>query len=108
MYIIFIKVSQKPTQCQTVECIQAASHILNYINPTVDPCDDFYKFACGKFHQNNIAFGKKPLIDEMDERIHETVERLLTADNIDDSNFTSNLQVARSVSNSCISNCDRK
>ncbi|KAG8304047.1 NEDD8 protease nep2, partial [Homalodisca vitripennis] len=35
--------------CETDECKTAADRILNYMDPSVRPCDDFYKFACGKF-----------------------------------------------------------
>lgn len=27
----------------------AASQVLKNMNPDVEPCDDFYKFACGSF-----------------------------------------------------------
>ncbi|XP_019757619.2 membrane metallo-endopeptidase-like 1 [Dendroctonus ponderosae] len=93
---------EKPAQCQTVECIQAANHILSYINQTADPCDDFYKFTCGKFHEGNIAMEKKTFLDEMDENIQKIQDQLLTSVNIDDSKFNTNLQVARSFYKVCI------
>lgn len=37
------------TTCQTLGCIKAARELENFIDPSVDPCDDFYSFACGKF-----------------------------------------------------------
>lgn len=37
------------TTCQTLGCIKAAKELENFIDPSVDPCDDFYSFACGKF-----------------------------------------------------------
>lgn len=33
----------------TPGCINTASSILNRIDSDVQPCDDFYEFACGKF-----------------------------------------------------------
>ncbi|XP_046660592.1 neprilysin-2-like isoform X1 [Homalodisca vitripennis] len=35
--------------CETDDCKKTADRILSYMDPSVRPCDDFYKFACGKF-----------------------------------------------------------
>ncbi|XP_031556938.1 endothelin-converting enzyme 1-like [Actinia tenebrosa] len=39
--------------CKTTECIEAASQINSSINLAVDPCDDFYEYACGRWPINN-------------------------------------------------------
>ncbi|KAF2892896.1 hypothetical protein ILUMI_13276 [Ignelater luminosus] len=41
-----------PGVCTTIPCLHAASKIYQYINPNVDPCDQFHAFACGTFLQN--------------------------------------------------------
>lgn len=33
--------------CQTLGCIDAAAHVLDKMDTTIEPCDDFYNFACG-------------------------------------------------------------
>lgn len=38
--------------CTTTPCQQTASRIHQYINATVDPCENFYQFACGTFLEN--------------------------------------------------------
>lgn len=41
--------------CQEPGCIHAASAILNSLDESIQPCDDFYSFACGKFlRETNI------------------------------------------------------
>ncbi|CAG9860712.1 unnamed protein product [Phyllotreta striolata] len=38
--------------CLTPGCIHTASRVLEYMDETVDPCDDFYRFTCGNFIKN--------------------------------------------------------
>ncbi|XP_024943266.1 neprilysin-2 isoform X2 [Cephus cinctus] len=35
--------------CFTAGCVHTASKILESMDPNVEPCDDFYQFACGGF-----------------------------------------------------------
>ena len=35
--------------CFSAQCIHSASEVLSKIKPEIQPCDDFYQFACGKF-----------------------------------------------------------
>ncbi|XP_033342806.2 endothelin-converting enzyme 1 isoform X1 [Megalopta genalis] len=42
----------KPNVCTQGECKVLASQMLFYMNHTVDPCEDFYEYACGGFEAN--------------------------------------------------------
>ncbi|XP_030624722.1 phosphate-regulating neutral endopeptidase PHEX [Chanos chanos] len=56
LLIAVIAVSQKAGQneyCLTQECIEAAGSILSKMDQSVDPCDDFYRYACGGWLKEN-------------------------------------------------------
>ncbi|KAK2585581.1 hypothetical protein KPH14_010214 [Odynerus spinipes] len=40
--------------CFSAGCVHTASKILENMDPNVEPCDDFYKFACGGFLKTTI------------------------------------------------------
>ncbi|XP_020296575.1 neprilysin-like, partial [Pseudomyrmex gracilis] len=52
--------------CTTDKCINTASEILANLNRTVDPCDNFYTFACGGWLQNNQPNDSFPYITILD------------------------------------------
>lgn len=46
--------AQKVDYCMTSGCVKAASDILQNMDESIDPCDDFYQFACGGFIKKTV------------------------------------------------------
>ena len=47
------------TVCTSPTCVTASARILSIMDSTVDPCQDFYQYACGRWiDENPIPAGK--------------------------------------------------
>ena len=46
-----ISCPQPSRLCNTPGCISAANAIIQNMDATADPCEDFYQYACGGFYQ---------------------------------------------------------
>ncbi|XP_076472292.1 neprilysin-1-like [Babylonia areolata] len=40
--------------CLTQGCVKAAAQLLTAMDPEVDPCEDFFRFACGSWNRLNL------------------------------------------------------
>ncbi|KAB0803952.1 hypothetical protein PPYR_00922 [Photinus pyralis] len=71
--------------CQSSECLKEASRMLSYIDPNVNPCDQFYEFTCGNFlktageeeRMSLDEYKKAQLIDTYKERIKRDDHRMV-------------------------------
>ncbi|XP_052738145.1 neprilysin-4 isoform X2 [Bicyclus anynana] len=50
---LLVVVRSSPAPCRSELCLVTASRVLAALNKSVDPCDDFYEFACGGWIQRN-------------------------------------------------------
>ncbi|XP_056155617.1 phosphate-regulating neutral endopeptidase PHEX [Lampris incognitus] len=84
LLLALILVSQRTSQkefCLTPQCIEAAGSILTKIDLSINPCEDFYGFACGGWLKDNpipedsSSFGIYPwLRQHVDLRLKELLE----------------------------------
>ncbi|KAG8508697.1 Phosphate-regulating neutral endopeptidase PHEX [Galemys pyrenaicus] len=49
----FLSLQAKQEYCLKPECIEAAAAILSKVNLSVNPCDNFFRFACDGWIANN-------------------------------------------------------
>ncbi|XP_034935732.1 neprilysin-2-like isoform X2 [Chelonus insularis] len=65
--------------CETPECIHVAYRVLSNMDDTVDPCDDFYKFACGGFIKSTKIPDEKVSVNTFSVISDEVLEQLRTS-----------------------------
>ena len=70
------QVAGQDKYCFSKECVTAAADILNRMNSSADPCQDFYNFACGGFientlipHDRSITSMLSELSDQLDQKV---------------------------------------
>lgn len=51
------------SKCETRGCVMAASKIIEYLDETIDPCENFYEFACGSYMKNTKIPADKVSVD---------------------------------------------
>jgi len=65
--------SARVTTCVTWDCVQTAASIMESINRSIDPCEDFFEYACGS--RPHLPFGYRRTTHFS--RIHDEQELLL-------------------------------
>jgi len=67
--------------CVTSGCIHTASQVLKNLDESINPCDDFYKFACGGFLEKTIIPNDKSfhisfniIADELIEQLKNVID----------------------------------
>jgi len=98
-------------ECTTEACKKSADRILSYMDTTVDPCNDFYKFSCGGFiKQNPLKPGQNSIYNFIDVESWEIYHDVITNEYKPQRNLTVEEQVydketytkLRDVYNTCM------
>ncbi|EFO88687.1 hypothetical protein CRE_06583 [Caenorhabditis remanei] len=93
---------KEPEVCSTPGCVRAATHFLNAMNTSVDPCEDFFEFACGQWNDQH------PIPDDMfgfgtfayaREQVRQQLRVLLEQETISESE---SINMARATYKSCM------
>jgi len=74
---------QSGAGCRTADCLHAASWVMDNMDKTVNPCEDFYKYSCGGWEARNsippdhseVSIVEQ-LEDEIDEKLREIIEKI--------------------------------
>lgn len=68
--------------CLSAGCVHAASKMLEQMDENVEPCDDFYSFACGNFVEDTIIPDDKVSVNAfsvISDKLQEQLRTIITA-----------------------------
>lgn len=95
--------SSGPNICLTKICTETSATILESMDLTINPCDNFYEFACGKFVKNAIIPDDKKqlsnfhtLQDKVFEQLHAVLNERQQL------NDSKSIKLAKTFYNSCM------
>lgn len=84
--------------CHTFDCINASIRVSDSINPSVDPCNDFYEFACAQSQVDPFSIDSRQINMELNMMINSDIFP-------DDSR---EMKLVRKLYNSCMKQAEIK
>lgn len=107
---IFHKEKKYNEMCQTEECVRTAARIIDAMNRSIDPCQDFYKFACSGWVSKNPIPQSQTSWDQLSflkERLLENL-RILLEETGDEHNNLRPVKLARDLYKTCMNTSKEK
>lgn len=95
--------TEKHPTCVTSGCIKTASNIRKYLDESVDPCDNFYEFACGNFRRNTMipeGKGSIDLFSIVEDLVGEQLRTIISGSS--ELNESRPFQLAKNFHSSCL------
>lgn len=95
--------AQSKDRCSTLSCVHSSATIIQKLNTEVDPCDDFYDYACGTFLDEQHTPDEKTTVDTialMGDKLTEYLLTLLLKPS--DDKETKLHKLAKTLFNSCL------
>ena len=88
--------------CTSKSCMQTARTLRQNLNSEVDPCEDFYSFACGHFAEHNPLPEDKTSIGHTEKTIERVKNLLMKSLSVDGPNDEARpLKFARQLFQKC-------
>ncbi|GAB1602196.1 neprilysin-4-like [Argonauta hians] len=89
--------------CLTKDCVKAAARLMDSMNTKVDPCDNFYDFACGGWKRENPIpedSASYSTFEQLRNQLQSQLKDLLESEISEDENIS--IQKAKIFYNSCM------
>jgi len=86
---------REPEVCLTPECAVAAASIIQSMDVEADPCEDFYRFACGGWMDSNVipdGMSKWGAFYELRDQVNNALKMIVTDPNASSSTAVTSLK----------------
>lgn len=89
----------KDQLCLTEGCIEASHQLFKSMNRSVDPCQDFNKFVCGRFIKESIIPDKHQIVDLTTTKLKDIIYNRGQMLMEDEANYIEKFEIDQKVKN---------